>query len=113
VIHLDTNVAIALLNSRQPKLRARLDEALATGTPLALSIIVYHELMVGAAASERRKANEDKIVLFLLDGGFTILPFEEADAREASDIRAHLSHLAKPIGPYDVLIAAQARREQL
>ena len=40
----------------------------------------------------------------------TLLPFEEADAREAADIRAHLRRLATPIGPYDVLIAAQARR---
>jgi len=110
VIHLDTNAAIALLNGRQPAIRARLDEALAADAPLALSVIVYHELMVGAAASERREANENKIVLFILDGGFSILPVEEADAREAADIRAHLRRIAKPIGPYDVLIAAQARR---
>jgi tRNA(fMet)-specific endonuclease VapC len=40
----------------------------------------------------------------------TLLSFEAADAGEAADIRAHLKRLATPIGPYDVLIAAQARR---
>ena len=32
------------------------------------------------------------------------------DAREAGDIRAALERTGTPIGPYDVLIAAQARR---
>jgi len=73
-------------------------------------MIVYHELMQGAAASKRRKANENKIALFIASGGIALLPFEAADAVEAADIRAHLKRAAKPIGPYDVLIAAQARR---
>ncbi len=77
---------------------------------MALSTIVYHELMYGAAASERRKANEDKIVLFISDGALSLLPFEDGDAVEAADIRAHLKRAATPIVPYDVLIAAQARR---
>ena len=66
--------------------------------------------MYGAAYSERRKANEDKITLFIAAGRIELTSFEEADAREAADIRAHLRRLATPIGPYDVLIAAQARR---
>jgi tRNA(fMet)-specific endonuclease VapC len=110
VIHLDTNVAIALLNDRQPKVRQRFDAARAAGSPLGLSMIVYHELIYGAAASDRRKANEDKVVLFIASGDLAMLPFEAADAREAADIRAHLKRQATPIGPYDVLIAAQARR---
>ncbi len=110
MIHLDANAAIALLNDRPKAVREKFDAARAVGTPLCLSMIVYHELMYGAAHSERRKANEDKIALFIASGGLTLLPFEEADAREAADIRAHLRRLATPIGPYDALIAAQARR---
>ncbi len=110
MIHLDANVAIALLNERGKAVREKFDAARTAGTSLRLSMIVYHELMDGAARSERRKANEDKIALFIASGGLTLLPFEEADAREAADIRAHLRRLATPIGPYDVLIAAQARR---
>jgi tRNA(fMet)-specific endonuclease VapC len=37
-------------------------------------------------------------------------PFEPEDAEEAGDIRAELERAGTPIGPYDVLIAAQARR---
>ena len=110
MIHLDTNVTIALLNDRQPAVRGRFDAARAAGTPLGHSMVVYHELMDGAAHSERRAANEEKIALFIASGGLTLLPFEEADAREAADIRAHLRRRATPIGPYDVLIAGQARR---
>jgi tRNA(fMet)-specific endonuclease VapC len=110
MIQLDTNAAIALLNDRQPSVRAHFDEAREARTPLALSIIVYHELMYGAAASDRRQQNEQKIALFVAAGGLAIPPFEEADAQEAADIRAHLRRLGSPIGPYDVLIAGQARR---
>jgi tRNA(fMet)-specific endonuclease VapC len=110
MIHLDTNVAIALLNGRQKPVRAKFDAAKSAGTAICLSAIVYHELMYGAARSQRRKANEDKIALFIAAGGLTILPFEEMDAREAADIRAYLRRHGLPIGPYDLLIAGQARR---
>jgi tRNA(fMet)-specific endonuclease VapC len=110
VIHLDTNVAIALLNRRESRVRERFDATRLAGTPLCLSTIVYHELMYGAAHSERRGANENKIALFIASGGLTLLPFEQADAREVADIRAHLRRQATPIGPYDALIAGQARR---
>lgn len=109
MIHLDTNVAIALLNDRPP-VRARFDAARTARTPLGLSTIVFHELMFGAAASKRRRANEDKIALFIASGGIRLIAFEEADAREAADIRAHLKRLGTPIGPFDLLIASQARR---
>jgi tRNA(fMet)-specific endonuclease VapC len=39
-----------------------------------------------------------------------VLPFDAEDAQEAGFIRAHLKPLGIPIGNYDVLIAAQARR---
>jgi tRNA(fMet)-specific endonuclease VapC len=109
MIHLDTNVAIALLNNRQPRIRVRFDAARAT-TALGMSIIVYHELMYGAANSARKQQNQEKVSVFVAAGNFTLLALAEEDAREAADIRAHLKRLGEPIGPYDVLIAAQARR---
>ena len=110
MIHLDTNVATALLDEAQSRVLARFDAARAAGTSFGLSMIVYYELMYGAAASQRRKANEDKLALFLASGPIALLPFEAGDATEAADIRAQLRRSARPIGPYDVLIAAQARR---
>jgi tRNA(fMet)-specific endonuclease VapC len=110
VIHLDTNVAIALLNGHRSRIREQFDGARLAGTPLALSMVVYHELMYGAACGDRRSANENKIALFLASGGLELVAFEQPDAREAADIRAYLRRQATPIGPYDVLIAGQARR---
>jgi len=110
VIHLDTNVAIALLNGRQAQVRSRFDAALSATSPLAMSVVVYHELMHGAANSAHRQANEDKVAIFIAAGTTTLLAFTEEDAREAADIRAHLKRQGTLIGPYDVLIAAQARR---
>jgi tRNA(fMet)-specific endonuclease VapC len=40
----------------------------------------------------------------------TLWPFEPGDAEEAGDIRAALERSGTPTGPYDILIAAQARR---
>jgi len=110
MIHLDTNVAIALLNGQPPQVRTHFDAARDAGIPVGLSSIVYHELMHGAAASARRRANEEKIALFIASGRITLLAFDEADAGEAADIRAHLRRQGTPIGPFDVLTAAQARR---
>jgi tRNA(fMet)-specific endonuclease VapC len=110
VIHLDTNVAIALLNNRQPSVRSQFDITRAAGTELGMSIIVHHELMYGAANSERRSANEDKIAVFITAAQIALIEFTALDAHEAAAIRAHLKRLATPLGPYNVLITAQARR---
>jgi tRNA(fMet)-specific endonuclease VapC len=109
MIHLDSNAAIALLNDRPRSVRKRFDAARLDHS-IAMSMIVYHELMYGAAASARRRENEEKIAVFIASGGLKLLPFEEPDARVAADIRAYLRERGAPIGPYDALIAAQARR---
>jgi tRNA(fMet)-specific endonuclease VapC len=110
MIHLDTNVVIALLNGRPDQVRGHFDAARKAGVPIGLSSIVYHELMYGAAASARRRDNEQKVVLFIASGRIALIDFNEPDATEAADIRAYLRRRGTPIGPYDVLIAAQARR---
>ena len=43
-------------------------------------------------------------------GPLQVLSFDSDDAREAGDIRATLEQAGTPIGAYDILIAAQARR---
>jgi tRNA(fMet)-specific endonuclease VapC len=42
--------------------------------------------------------------------GIDVLPFETDDAMHAGEIRAELERAGTPIGHYDYLIAAQARR---
>ena len=109
MICLDTNAVIAAINKRKPNIRRRLEAAIATGEPVGLSTIVLFELRYGIAKSARPQENAAILAAFLaLD--VTPLPFEPEDAEEAGDIRAELEREGTPIGPYDVLIAAQARR---
>jgi tRNA(fMet)-specific endonuclease VapC len=44
---------------------------------------------------------------------FPVLEFDLEDARQAGEIRAHLASKGTPIGPFDVLIAGQARAREL
>jgi tRNA(fMet)-specific endonuclease VapC len=109
MIFLDTNVVIAVLNNPVSPVRARLDATIGRGGGLALSSIVLFELWYGAAKSVRPEHNIRRVTDFLA-GPVEVLPFESEDAEEAGDIRAALERRATAIGPYDVLIAAQARR---
>jgi tRNA(fMet)-specific endonuclease VapC len=109
MICLDTNAVIAVLNDRHSPVRARIDEAIGLGRKLAISSIVLFELRYGAAKSARPDRNAQRIADFL-SGPIEVLPFDPTDADEAGDIRAALERAGTPIGPYDVLVAAQARR---
>jgi tRNA(fMet)-specific endonuclease VapC len=44
---------------------------------------------------------------------FEIIEFDKEDARQAAEIRALLVSQGTPVGPYDVLIAGQARSRNL
>jgi tRNA(fMet)-specific endonuclease VapC len=109
VLCLDTNVVIFFMNKRQPHIVEQLRREFENVEQVALSSIVLFELEFGIAASGRRKKNEAMLAKFLTGVG-EVLPFDTDDAREAGDIRAELRRAGTPIGPYDVLIAAQARR---
>jgi tRNA(fMet)-specific endonuclease VapC len=63
------------------------------------------------AESARARENRERLATFL-ELPIAILPFEPDDAEEAGDIRAALERAGTPFGPYDVLIAAQARRRR-
>jgi tRNA(fMet)-specific endonuclease VapC len=109
MICLDTNAVIAAINRRNPDLRRRLESVVAAGAPIGIPTIVLFELRYGIARSARPQENAAILAAFLtLD--VTPWPFEPEDAEEAGAIRAALERAGTPIGPYDVLIAAQARR---
>jgi tRNA(fMet)-specific endonuclease VapC len=109
MICLDTNAVIAVLNDPRSSIRTRIDAAIGQGLALAISSIVLFELWYGVAKSARPERNARRITDFLA-GPIEVLPFESEDAAEAGDIRAALERVGTPIGPYDVLLAAQARR---
>jgi tRNA(fMet)-specific endonuclease VapC len=109
MICLDTNIVIAAINQRAAAVRQRLMTTLHEGTIVGVPTVVLYELWYGIKKSARAQVNIDALDNFLaLD--VTPWPFEQEDAEEAGDVRAALERLGTPIGAYDVLIAAQARR---
>lgn len=81
--------------------RARLE---ALGTADVLLILRY-----GIEKSDRAEKLLAELTQFLA-GAICVVLFDAEDAEDATDIRAHLERAGPPIGPYDLLIAAQARR---
>jgi tRNA(fMet)-specific endonuclease VapC len=106
---LDTNVVIAILNRRPAEIAERFRRELTEGASIALPAVALFELWFGVAKSFRRVENQERLILFL-QAPIEILTFDAEDAREAGEIRAFLESGGSPIGPYDLLIAAQARR---
>ena len=108
---LDTDAVIALLNNNPPGVRSRLRQVVTEGASIAVPSIVLYELWYGVARSARRGENAERLRVFL-SGNIDILPFDEEDAVVAGDLRAGLETAGTPIGPYDLLIAAQALRSR-
>ncbi|WP_265920289.1 type II toxin-antitoxin system VapC family toxin [Cupriavidus nantongensis] len=103
---LDANAVIAMLKGEATmleRLRAHLP------SDFGLPAIVAHELFYGAYKSQRAAANLARIEALQ----FEVVPFDAEDAQHAGEIRAQLEAVGTPIGPYDVLIAGQARARNL
>lgn len=105
---LDTNVCIRVLRDRPAFVRPRFN---AEAAALSLSTIVLTELLHGAAKSARPAENRQEVERFA--ARVEVLPFDEAAADHAADIRATLEREGRPIGGYDVLIAGHARSRGL
>jgi tRNA(fMet)-specific endonuclease VapC len=106
---LDTNAVIALLKSRPAGVRAHFRRVASRGASISVSSVVLYELWYGVARSERRQENAERLRVFL-SGNIAVTPFDEEDAVTAGELRAALETAGTPIGPYDLLIAAQAVR---
>lgn len=106
---LDTNAVIALIGRRSDKLANRVLQN-AEGT-IGLPSIVAHELYFGAQKSAKVQHNLETLRLLFSD--LPILDFDQRDAFVAGEIRAALAVKGTPIGPYDVLIAGQAKARGL
>ena len=101
---LDANVCVDYLNGRFPSVAAKL-QSLAP-EEVAISVVAVAELRFGADKSARAEANHHRLDLFL--GDVAVLDFERDAARAYGSLRAALERSGTPIGPNDMLIAAQA-----
>jgi tRNA(fMet)-specific endonuclease VapC len=104
---LDANAVIALLNDTTSPIARRIRRY--APRDFGVSAVVIHELYYGAFKSQRVAQNVARVDALQ----FSVLEFDEEDARQAGQIRAHLASKGTPISPYDVLIAGQAKAREL
>lgn len=99
---LDTNVCVDYLSGRHPAVVSRIHRS--APPDLALSAVVVAELRYGADRSARPKANHVRIDVLMAE-----IPSLDFDVDAAyGRLRARLEASGTPIGPNDMLIAAQA-----
>jgi tRNA(fMet)-specific endonuclease VapC len=104
---LDANAVIALLNDTTSPIARRIRRY--APRDIGISAVVIHELYYGAFKSQRIEKNVARVDALQLP----VLEFDREDARRAGEVRAHLASKGTPIGPYDVLIAGQAKARKL
>ena len=105
---LDTNLCIRVLRDRPAAVRQRFND---TSEGLCISTVVLTELLHGAAKSARPVENRRAVEDFA--ARLEVLPYDEAAADHAADIRADLERRGEVIGAYDLLIAGHARSRGL
>ncbi len=105
---LDTNILSDLVRNPQGPVAAHI--ARVGEDALCTSIIVAAELRYGAARSGSTRLGER---IHLILSSLTILPLESPTDHCYAHIRHHLSSQGIPIGPNDLLIAAQALAHDL
>jgi tRNA(fMet)-specific endonuclease VapC len=109
---LDTDTAIAVIRGRPASARARLRTVHERDEEVRFSSISLFELWYGVGHSRDIHENSERLMDFLA-GPITVVEFDELDAARAGYLRAELAGVGTPIGPYDLLIAAQAARRGL
>ena len=78
---------------------------------LSISTVTLGELVFGAEHSQQQERNLADIEAMV--SRLEVLPFENKAAYHFGQIRAALYNIGKPIGPYDMMIAGQARSSGL
>jgi tRNA(fMet)-specific endonuclease VapC len=106
---IDTNTCIYVINKKPPSAIARIRSKQAE--EIAVSTVTIAELEYGVYRS--RKTDQNRIALLEFLVPLTILDFDQGAAAVYGGIRACLESRGTPIGPMDLLIAAQAMSQGL
>jgi tRNA(fMet)-specific endonuclease VapC len=101
---LDTCICIYLINKRPLPLISTFKQH--QPGEIGISVITASELQYGVEKSSRKAENQERLDAFLAP--FDILPYDVKAVAAYGDIRAELEKKGQPIGPLDMLIAAQA-----
>ena len=105
---LDTNVVIYAIKNRPQSLRRKFNQLQGQ---MAVSAVTWGELIYGVERSAQPERNLADIES--LGARIEVLPFDQIAANHFGQIRAELYRIGRPIGPYDMMIAGQARARGL
>jgi len=106
---LDTNICIFIKNRKPIQVLERLHSII--NADVFISSISIAELQFGVYNSQNVEKNHISLIEFLAP--FEIINFDDNDAEQFGKIRTELKKAGNLIGPYDMLISAQALAKNL
>ena len=101
---LDTNIIIYIMKNRPKQVKKRFKQHIGQ---MCIASVTLGELVFGAEHSQQVERNLADIEAMI--ARLEVLPFDNKAAYHFGQIRAALYRIGKPIGPYDMMIAGQAR----
>ena len=101
---LDTNIVIYTMKNRPQQLKRHFQHHHGR---IGISTVTLGELVFGAEHSQQVERNLSDIEA--MASRLEVLPFDNNAAYHFGQIRAALYRMGLPIGPYDMMIAGQAR----
>ncbi|MGA8180086.1 MAG: tRNA(fMet)-specific endonuclease VapC [Desulfobacterales bacterium] len=105
---LDTNIVIYTMKNRPQQVKKRFQQH---DGRMGISTVTLGELVFGAEHSQQVERNLADIEA--MAARMELLPFDDKAAYHFGQIRAALYRAGRPIGPYDMMIAGQARASGL
>jgi tRNA(fMet)-specific endonuclease VapC len=106
---LDTNICIYIVKKKPEAVLTQVQSK--QPGDIAISAVTLAELEYGIARSRYPDRNRVALLEFILP--FVILDFDQRASAEYGRIRSLLESQGKPIGPVDLLLAAQAKSRGL
>ena len=104
---LDTNICSFIMRERPPSVLDRLQQAVELQNSVAISVITYYEMLLGAIGKNASPRHPRLIEAFVARLS-AILPWDRVAAEEATRIRRDLNAKGTPIGANDAMIAGHA-----
>ena len=104
---LDTNICSFIMRERPPVVVDRLQRAVELQNNVAISVITYYEMLLGAIGRNALPRHARLIEAFVARLS-AILPWDRVAAEEAMRVRRDLSAKGTPIGGNDAMIAGHA-----
>ena len=101
---LDTNIVIYTMKNRPQQVKRRFQQH---HGQMGISAVTLGELVFGAEHSQEVERNLTDIEA--MAARLEVVPFDSKAAYHFGQIRAELYRTGQPIGPYDMMIAGQAR----